>query len=159
MQSLINPALLIESHIRQYLSREIRVGVHLPAVHDGHSAGRHRFRRLLNLYETHPVVDKNFDYYTFQGSEEKIMKLVLLVTAPAVSCNGEAVVVAKARDLHPSHGCGLQHCCARIHEYLSMGSCGIKTLSRKIYTYQACEFLFCKWKNIHFDLAAPFCHR
>ena len=109
--------------------------MHLPAVHDGHSAGRHRFRGLLHLHQTHPEVGRTCNALL------KAPKIPALVTAPAVSCNGEAIVVAKARDLYPSHGCGLQHCRARIHKYLWVGSGGIR--------HYAAKFTHIKYASSH----------
>merc|ERR1719391_1139386 len=53
--------------------------VHLPSIHDRHSTGCHWLSRFLHLNKTHP----------------------------AVSSNGEPVVVAEPGDLNPDHGSGL----------------------------------------------------
>ena len=73
-------------HSLSRLSREVRVGVHLPAVHDGHRAGSHRLRSLLHLHEAHPVVEKRcrtcvFKFRIVQDkNDHKISKCTYRVT-------------------------------------------------------------------------------
>ena len=77
-------------HALTGLTGEVGLGLHLPAVHHGHGAGRHRLGGLLHLDETHP----------------------------AVARDGESVVVTEPGDLNTNHGGRLEHCGARVHQDL-----------------------------------------
>ena len=74
------------------LSGEVRLGLDLPTVHDGHCAGSHGLGRLLHLHQAHP----------------------------AVARDGETVVVAEPRNLHSDHGGSLQHSRAGVHQNLQV---------------------------------------
>ena len=63
----------IKYQIRPCLSGEVRVGVHFPAVHNGHRTGRHRLRRLFHLHEAHSALEKKIN--TLQDSKMITNKL------------------------------------------------------------------------------------
>ena len=69
--------------------------------------------------QTH-VPDNHFHpvQYAKNLNTQEARNSVFFTFSPAVSCNGEAVVVAEARDLYAGHGRGLQHRRSRIYKYL-----------------------------------------